>query len=106
MTREMFAPALDRRGFLRLAGGGAMGAAALSVLNACAPAPSAPAGPAAKATAAPTAAAGASGSVLPTYVATTGGPKADYPAPGPLYQDAFLNYPANPHKAMPPRRQG
>ncbi len=44
--------------------------------------------------------------MLPTYVAATGGPKADYPAPGPLYQDAFLNYPANPYKAMPPEAPG
>ena len=38
MAREVFEQAMDRRGFLRLAGGGAMAAATLSVLSACAPA--------------------------------------------------------------------
>ena len=32
---------------------------------------------------------------------STGGPKPDFPAPGPLYQDGFSTYPKNPVKALP-----
>jgi putative aldouronate transport system substrate-binding protein len=40
-------------------------------------------------------------SALPTYMPNTTGPKPDFPAAGPQYQDGFINYPKNPVKALP-----
>src|SRR5690242_357117 len=79
-----------RRGFIATVAGGV----ALPLLAACQPA----------APAAPTVAAGAkpsSGSVYPSFIASSGGPKPDFPAAGPQYQDGFINYPKNPVKALP-----
>src|SRR5215203_231569 len=60
----------------------------------------APAAPAAAPT--PAAAAGARPNPLfPTYMPVTGGPKPDFPALGPLYEEAFVNYPSEPVKALP-----
>jgi putative aldouronate transport system substrate-binding protein len=76
----------------------AAGSAALPLLAACsAAAPAAPAAP-------PSGTAGAAAkpaSALPTFVANTTGPKPDFPAAGPQYQDGFMNYPTNPAKALP-----
>ena len=112
----------SRRRFLRLAGGIAGGAMAVPLLAACGPttpggagpvtAPTPPpAAPAAAPTAAatavpakpaagPTPAAGATNSVYPSYLPVTNGPKPDYPAAGPQYDDAFNSYPLNPVKAI------
>jgi putative aldouronate transport system substrate-binding protein len=86
---------LNRRRFLQLAGG----AAALSLAAACAP--NAP-------TASPTRPAGAvsgtsaaANAVYPTYVPIANGPKPDFPAQGPGYDDGFNTFPTNPVKALP-----
>jgi putative aldouronate transport system substrate-binding protein len=39
------------------------------------------------------------GGVFPTYTPTQGGPKPDFPSIGPLYEDGFRHFPANPFKA-------
>src|SRR4249920_2684522 len=106
--------ALSRRQFLEHAGRGiAASAVGLPLLlEACAPpAPAAPTS--APAAAAPPAATSVSGStsvsvaptgppaaaavkpagVLPTYVALTSKPKADFPAKDERYEDGYLNYP-------------
>ena len=112
---------LDRRTFLRLTAGSTLFLPV--VLSACtsaatttppaapptsAPPPAAAAAPA-SAAAAPTSAAasasapapaGASASGLPTFVASTGGPKPDLPSTGPGIDDGFTNYPANPVKSQ------
>src|SRR6478672_1630028 len=80
---------LSRRRFLRLAGGVAGGALTISLAAACAPtspgaSPTRPAGAAPTGTSAPAANAG-----YPSYLASTGGPKPDFPAPGPGYDDGF-----------------
>src|SRR5712692_7811594 len=81
---------MSRRGFLRVAVGGAVVLPGL--LAACA-APSPPASP--------TAAAGAAkpGSVLPTFVPLQGGPKPDYVSAGQQYEDGWDLYPAKPVKS-------
>jgi putative aldouronate transport system substrate-binding protein len=83
---------LSRRNLMLMAAG----SAALPLLAACGTAvPAAP-------TAAPAAStAGKPGSALPTFMANTTGPKPDFPAAGPQYQDGFINYPTNPSKALP-----
>lgn len=83
-----------RRNFLRALGV----ATALPLLAACgAPAPSAPSN-VAPATVAP--APPKTASAYPTYAPAPGGPKPDFPAPGPLYQDGFSTYPKNPTRVM------
>lgn len=83
---------VSRRGFLVTTGVGA----ALPLLAACGSlAPAAPTAP-------PTSAAAAKpASALPTFIANTTGPKPDFPAAGPQYEDGFINYPTNPAKALP-----
>src|SRR5438093_3480946 len=89
----------SRRRFLRVAGGVAGGAMAVPLLAACAP--TAPAvAPTRPAAAVPTTTGAAANAVYPRYTAFTGGPKADYPATGPMYDDGFNGYPANPFKAL------
>ncbi|MBV8083427.1 MAG: hypothetical protein JO247_01295 [Chloroflexi bacterium] len=39
--------------------------------------------------------------MLPSYIPVPNKPKPDIPAKGPLYEDAYLNYPANPLKSVP-----
>jgi putative aldouronate transport system substrate-binding protein len=105
----------SRRGFIRTVAGGAIVGAALPLLAACgqavpsaAPAAtSAPAG-AGAATGAPAPAGATPGagaatptSAYPTFAAATGGPKPDFPAAGPQYEDGFSTYPKNPVKALP-----
>jgi putative aldouronate transport system substrate-binding protein len=58
------------------------------------------ASPTRPAAAVPTSAAAAN-AVYPGYKAYTTGPKPDYPAEGPLYDDGFNSYPANPAKVIP-----
>jgi putative aldouronate transport system substrate-binding protein len=90
----------SRRRFLRVAGGIAGGAVAVPFLAACAPSipTAAPTRPAA--TVGTSSAASANG-VYPSYVPFATGPRADFPASGPMYDDAFSTYPANPVKALP-----
>jgi putative aldouronate transport system substrate-binding protein len=90
---------LSRRRLLRAAGGIAGGALAVPLLDACAPAaPNAsPTRPAAVATSG----SAAGNAVFPSYLAATSGPKADFVASGPMYDDAFSSYPPNPVKALP-----
>src|SRR5438045_1203740 len=86
---------LTRRYLLQSVAGAAVG---VPLLAACAPQlPGAsPTRPAAGT------ASGATGdAVFPTYVPTSSGPKPDFPASGPTYDDAFNSYPANPTKALP-----
>ncbi|HEX8968634.1 MAG TPA: hypothetical protein VF937_12190, partial [Chloroflexota bacterium] len=88
---------LSRRRFLRLTAALAGGALTVSLASACAPAVP---------TSAPTrSAAGGAGSgtnaVYPAYVPATSGPKPDFPASGPGYDDGFDRFPANPVKVLP-----
>jgi putative aldouronate transport system substrate-binding protein len=86
----------SRRRFLRSAAGAALG---VSLLAACAPQPLTPS---ATRPAAVAATGGATGnSVFPSYLPATSGPKPDFPASGPMYDDGFNGYPANPVKALP-----
>jgi putative aldouronate transport system substrate-binding protein len=45
-------------------------------------------------------------SALPTYVPSTTGPKPDFPASGPFYQDGYAYFPKSPSPAMPPTPPG
>jgi putative aldouronate transport system substrate-binding protein len=116
----------SRRAFLRLAGGGVVLSSAL--LAACGapaaaptPAPAAPpkapgAPPAATLSGAPAGAPAATpggarsvratNPLFPTFIPTQDGPKPDFPALGPLYEDGFINYPAAPSKALPAEPPG
>src|SRR5579864_4596987 len=44
--------------------------------------------------------------VFPTYLPASTGPKPEFPASGPTYDDAFNSYPANPSKALPAEPPG
>jgi len=97
------ARSLNRRGFVGFAATGL--AAAPLLLEACqAPAPTSSPPASSNHTPAPA----ARNAVFPTYVPLTNGPKPDYPSIGPLYEDAFDNYPSNPVKAIstPPGKGG
>jgi putative aldouronate transport system substrate-binding protein len=83
---------VSRRGFIRVAAGGAL------VLPGLVAACTAPAPPASPTAAAPVAAA-KPGSVLPTFVPLQGGPKPDYASAGQQYEDGWDLYPAKPIKA-------
>jgi putative aldouronate transport system substrate-binding protein len=101
----MHTTALNRRGFLRAAGGAVAAAAALTLTEACAPASFGPAAPAA-----PAASGGTSSGVagLPTYVPFQG-PKPDFPpsADG-IVPAGYLTFPQNLVKATsgPVGKQG
>src|SRR6266849_3676900 len=88
-----------RRTFLRVAGGIAGGAVAVPFLAACAPSlpTAAPTRPAATVG---TSSAASANAIYPSYVPVANGPKADFPASGPMYDDAFSTYPTNPVKAI------
>jgi putative aldouronate transport system substrate-binding protein len=94
---------VSRRGFLRLAGG--LAGAALTVSLAAACAPNAPTATPTRAATAATGATGASTSgasaLYPTFLPASSGPKPDFPASGPGYDDGFNSFPVNPVKAMP-----
>jgi putative aldouronate transport system substrate-binding protein len=118
--------AVSRRSFLRTLGVGGAIAATAMVLESCGPgapsaspgasssapgasssAPGASSGPGASPGSASGAAAGTpapaasnrTGSVYPTFTPTQGGPKADFPSIGSLYEDGFKDFPATPFKA-------
>jgi putative aldouronate transport system substrate-binding protein len=95
---------LSRRRFLRVAGAFAGGAMAVPLLAACAPAAPTP-GPARPAAVATSSGATAN-AVFPTYLPVANGPRAEFPATGPMYDDAFNSYPANPVKALPAEPPG
>ncbi len=42
----------------------------------------------------------AASAVYPSYIPFASGPKADFPASGPIYDDSFSSYPVNPVKAL------
>src|SRR5713101_1747684 len=89
---------VSRRSFIRLVATSAVSGAVLPLLAACGPA--APAAP----TIAPAAGAPAPakpGGAYPTFMPSTGGPKPDFAASGPQYEDGFSTYPKNPVKALP-----
>ena len=88
---ELDSAELSRRQFLRMAGG----ALTLSLAGACAPG-----GPAASPTRAAVST-GAAASVYPSYLPTSNGPRPDFPASGPGYDDGFNSFPREPVKAMP-----
>jgi putative aldouronate transport system substrate-binding protein len=73
----------------------------MPLLAACAPQL-----PSAKPTAASTSSGAAGNAVYPTYVPATNGPKPEFAATGPTYDDAFSSYPSNPIKALPAEPPG
>ena len=84
----------SRREFMGVAAGGA----AMALLAACGGTASAPASSGGASGA--TAAVNANKSVLPTYTAVKNGPTPDFKSDGPLYEDGFLKYPANPVQSV------
>jgi putative aldouronate transport system substrate-binding protein len=97
-TIANFQPLLTRRHLIGLAAGGV----ALPLLAACSSAaPAAPTAPAAGA-----ATASSPTDAYPNFIANTTGPKPDFPAAGPQYEDGFINYPTNPVKALPEAAPG
>src|ERR1041385_1902445 len=85
---------MDRRGFIRLAGGGLAVGASLPLLSACVPTgPSNPASATVKPAVAGTAASKNAASVFPTFKPASSGPKPDFTSTGPQYEDGFTNYP-------------
>jgi len=91
---------VSRRRFLQIAGGGAL---VVSLASACLPnAPGAvPTRPAVT-----TNTAASAGSVYPTYLKGASGPKPDFPADGPQYNDGFNSFPINPGNALPTEPPG
>ena len=107
---------LSRRGFVRLASGSALLGLALPLLSACggvaapsssssaaatSPAAAKPSGP----SSAPTVSAGAptpqgATGPYPSFIPNPNKPKPDFPARGPLYDDGYVNYPANPSASI------
>ncbi|MBV9329545.1 MAG: extracellular solute-binding protein [Chloroflexi bacterium] len=85
---------VSRRGFIRLASGGAIAGSALALLSACSGlVPTTPTSPPAASTS------GGGASAYPNFYPVTTGPKPDFPAAGPQYQNGFINYPKNPPKS-------
>src|SRR5579872_717503 len=81
---------LSRRSFVQASLGA--GSVVLLACNRIAPAPSP------TAAAAPTTASGAA--VFPTYQPAANRPAPDFPSDGPLYEDGYNNYPANPVRSV------
>jgi putative aldouronate transport system substrate-binding protein len=101
---------VSRRGFLRVACG-LGGALTVSLVAACVPtapsaAPTRPAAATGTGTAASANANANANAVYPTYLAAANGPKPDYPAAGPQYDDGFNSFPVNPVKALPAEPPG
>jgi putative aldouronate transport system substrate-binding protein len=91
---------ISRRGFLRRTIGALSGVAVPVLLSACtAQVPSAAPTLAAPAPATQPPAPASTG--LPSYMPLASKPRPDLPSTGPLFEDAYLNYPANPGKALP-----
>ena len=89
---------VSRRGFMRIAAGGALAGSTLALASACAN--FAPAAPTAQSGRAPAAGAPASGSSpYPNYYPSTTAPKPDFASSGPEYQNGYINYPKNPAKS-------
>ncbi|MBV8083277.1 MAG: extracellular solute-binding protein [Chloroflexi bacterium] len=78
--------------------GASSGSASASAATSAAakPATSGSASPAANAASSPKAQAG-----LPSYIPLANKPKPDFPSMGVLYEDGYINYPANPAKSVP-----
>src|SRR5215467_1320153 len=115
MNNNGVGPTLSRRGFVRLASGGVLLGVGLPLLSACGGAAAPSGAPTAAATSpataltkpsgtssAPTVSAAATTSQktaagpYPTFISNPNKPKPDFPARGPLYDDGYINYPANP----------
>ncbi len=99
------AGALSRRQFIRVAGGIAGSAIALPLLlEACggtaATGSTAAGGAPASATGGSASGGAKIASGFPTFVPAANTPKPDFPSVGPLYEDAYINYPANPFKSI------
>jgi putative aldouronate transport system substrate-binding protein len=92
---------MDRRRFLQVSG---VASVAASLGAACAP--GSPVGGGAPRPAATSGTSTSVDAVYPSYLPATSGPKPDLPADGPLYEDAFNAYPANPVKAVPAEPPG
>jgi putative aldouronate transport system substrate-binding protein len=89
------ASAMTRRAFFRLAAGAAMVGSAVALATACGlPVPQAARPTAGASDGAPT-----SANVYPTFIRPTTGPKPDFVAIGPDYQDGYINFPKNPAKS-------
>jgi putative aldouronate transport system substrate-binding protein len=82
---------LSRRDFIRVATSGAVAGTALFFEACGGPVPPAPS------RTPPTSA--TPGEVYPTFLATQGGPKPDFPSIGPLYEDGFKDFPSSPNRA-------
>ncbi len=91
---------LNRREFMRLAGGIAGSLALPTLLEACGSAASAPSASGSTSAGGASAAVKASSSAYPNYIPTSGGAKPDYPASGADTEDGFDTYPANPVSAF------
>jgi putative aldouronate transport system substrate-binding protein len=88
---------VSRRGFIRLAAGGALAGSTLALASACTGI--APAAPTAAPTGrAPAAGAPAGSSPYPNFFPSTTMPKPDFAPIGPEYQYGYVNYPKNPAK--------
>ena len=92
---------LTRRHLLQSVAGATIG---VPLLAACAP--QVPAATATRPAAGATASGATGNAVYPTYLQNTTGPKPEFPASGPTYDDAFNSYPANPVKALPAEPPG
>src|SRR5579864_74469 len=92
---------LTRRHLLQSVAGAAVG---VPLLAACAP--QVPAATSTRPAAGATAGGATGNAVYPTYLPATTGPKPEFPASGPTYDDAFNSYPANPAKALPAEPPG
>ena len=100
---------LTRRGFLQVLAVG--GCAVVPLLAACstvgpgaltvAPSVGGPIAPTVVPSTAGSTPSAAVPNALPNFIPNTTGPKPDFPAPGPQYEDGFMTYPKNPVKALP-----
>ncbi len=88
---------VKRRTFLRVTSGGVVASALLAACSPAAPQASSPATPGASS---------ASSTGYPTYVQPTNRPTPDLPSTGHGIDDGYINYPANPAKAMPAELPG
>src|SRR5262245_40730330 len=96
---RLTAPGMTRRRLLATIGTTVLIGGAVPLAGACSlPVPVPGAGPAASGKPAPAA---NPANALPTYMPSSSGPKPDFPATGPLYQDGYASFPKNPTAALP-----
>jgi putative aldouronate transport system substrate-binding protein len=92
---------VSRRRFLQVVAGGAL---TVSLASACLPTNTPSASPTRSAVTTSTAA--GANAVYPTYLKVANGPKPDFPAEGPQYNDGFNSFPPNPVNALPAEPPG